>query len=301
MPWIFALYLCKIYCEGGELIENLTEGTIYSDDPCISYVGRFASVGDSESSYRIFGWPGTYISTGFNGKWISADLKGSSECLIADRGDAFLAIIDGKPVIHPNTITNNTFVVSSESWKSYVLADGLSEGQLHKLELMKVTEEAAVLSPILPWFPSPTPYSGFSSFSSDGVFTLLPSSSSRSRRIEFIGDSDSAGYCSDGEPNGESVLRLTENTFDTLAVQISQYFDAEPMIEAISGIGIQPKFGLKRIKQYWRRTLPSMPPSNSIPEWNFSSWVPDAVILLIVANDFVFRNPDLRSFIDDYK
>ena len=55
------------------------------------------------------------------------------------------------------------------------------------------------------------------------------------------------------------------------------------------------------MEQYWRRTLPAIPPSDSVPEWNFASWVPDAVILSIGPNDFVGNDPNLRAFIDDYE
>ena len=141
-----------------------------------------------------------------------------------------------------------------------------------------------------------TSFAGFSSFSSDGSFLTTLSTTTKPRRLEFIGDSDTAGYCAEGNPEGEHVLRLTENAYFTWAVQLSQYFHAEPIIEAISGIGVLNNGG---IKQYWRRTIPALPPSAEIPQWDFTSWIPDAVILLIGPNDGNFETSDfIRAYLE---
>ena len=49
------------------------------------------------------------------------------------------------------------------------------------------------------------------------------------------------------------------------------------------------------IKQYWKRTIPALPSSAEIPEWDFTSWIPDAVVLLIGPNDGNFETSDFIS------
>ena len=298
IPFIFSLLfsinIANCNKTGSEV--HTQESIIYSDDPRISYVGRFASNGTGSSSIREFGWPGAQISVRFKGNWIKARLKGSSGSLGSGRGDAFLVIIESYSMISQITTTTSRIEVKSSDWQEYTLAEGLSVYQENVLTLWKVTEEAALFTTIL---PSLSPSAGFSYFSSDGEFTSSTSPSPRRRRLEFIGDSDSAGFCADGSPGDlDPTMRSTENTFSTWAVQLAQYFDADPMIEAISGYTVMGKTGMIN---FWRRTLPAFVPSEKNPEWNFGSWVPDAVILLIGPNDWAIRDPDTREFIDAYK
>ena len=294
---ILKLLLCVgfAHCCFKNIPAESQENFIYSDDARISYVGRFGSNGTGSSSFRLFGWPGAQISVRFTGTWIKATLKGSSGSVGSGRGDAFLAIIEEYPK-KTNSIPISTRIeVKSSSWDEYVLAEGLSMETDHVITLWKITEEAAEFG-ILKISPS----AGFSYFSCDGEFKSSETSSSRKRRLEFIGDSDTAGFCADGDPDEvDPRMRTTENTFSTWAVQLAQYFDADPMIEAISGYTVMGKTGMIN---YWRRRLPAIEISETEPEWDFASWIPDAVVLLIGPNDYAIGDdPDTREFINAYK
>lgn len=269
------------------------QNTIYSDDPRISYVGRFASNGTGSSSFQEFGWPGAQISVHFKGSWIKAKLKASSGSIVSGRGDAFLVIVESYSMNRQITTTTSRIEIKSSTWQEYTLAVGLSAYQENILTLWKVTEEAALFTTIL---PSLSPSAGFSYFTTDGEFSSSTPPSFRRRRLEFIGDSDTAGFCADGKPDDlDPRMRSTENTFSTWAVQLAKFFDADPMIEAISGYTVMGKTGMIN---FWRRTLPAIASSEDNPEWDFNLWAPDAVILLIGPNDHASNT---REFIDAYK
>ena len=56
---------------------------------------------------------------------------------------------------------------------------------------------------------------------------------------------------------------------------------SEVMVEAVSGYGVTPSSG--RIQDLYASTLAFTP--QPAPVWNFSSWIPDAVVILIGPND----------------
>ena len=101
------------------------------------------------------------------------------------------------------------------------------------------------------------------------------------RRLEFIGDSDTAGWCANGKPSGGDAADAVENAYVTWAMQLARRVNAsEVMVEAVSGYGVTSRSG--RIQELYPSTLAFAP---SAPAWNFSSWVPDAVVVLIGPND----------------
>lgn len=295
----FILCFGIAYCCRKNIPADSQENLIFSDDARISYIGRFERIGtvlprmEGIRSARLFGWPGAQISVRFTGTWIKGYLKGSSGSIGSGRGDAFLAIIEEYPK-NPNSIPISTRIeIKSSSWDEYILAEGLSIETDHILTLWKITEEASEFGIL-----KTSPCAGFSYFSSDGEFKSSEASSPKRRRLEFIGDSDTAGFCADGDPSEvDPRMRTTENTFSTWAVQLAQHFDADPMIEAISGYTVMGKTGMIN---YWRRRLPAISEIDS--EWDFTSWVPDAVVLLIGPNDYAIGDdPDTREFINAYK
>ena len=138
--------------------------------------------------------------------------------------------------------------------------------------------QVAILDPLLPWQPPDptTSFATFSSFTSDGQF--WPAAAALPRRLLFLGDSDTAGYCAAGTPDTAAPLRNTENARDSWAVQLAALLGAEPVLEAVSGIGVENKGGLGGI---WRRSLPAVP----VLHWDPATWPPHAVLLLIGPND----------------
>jgi len=117
------------------------------------------------------------------------------------------------------------------------------------------------------------------------------------RKIEFIGDSYTAGYaneyssreCNDGE--SDSIVFSTTNTGKSFGSLIAGMFNAERYINAISGKGIVRNYGWtdkgnEFLKCYERTLLTSLsnPVVNGVV-WNYA-WHPDVIVIGLGINDF---------------
>ena len=93
-------------------------------------------------------------------------------------------------------------------WKAYVLASGLSSGQ-HTVTMWKATEDNSN--------KGSKGVAAFGGFSTDGSFAPIHAVAAPTRRLECIGDSDTAGWCADGSPktgdnaNKEQVRGVWDN------------------------------------------------------------------------------------------
>ena len=142
--------------------------------------------------------------------------------------------------------------------------------------------QSALLNPLIHEPDPATSFASFASFTSDGEF--LPASAALPRRLLFLGDSDTAGYCAAGTPASSPLgtLRYTENTRDGWAVQLAALLGAEPVVEAVSGVGVANTLLVPGgFARYWRRSLPALP----VLHWDPAAWAPHAVLLLIGPND----------------
>ena len=69
------------------------------------------------------------------------------------------------------------------------------------------------------------------------MFSWGPRPQPAARRLEFIGDSDTAGWCADGSPNTGDNADSYQDAWDTWAQQIARNVSADVMVEAVSGFG----------------------------------------------------------------
>ena len=141
----------------------------------------------------------------------------------------------------------------------------------HSIEVSKQTE--ADWNELVPM----NNYLTFSGFLLDnGNSALLKPVSTR--RIEYIGDSITAGYCNlcqDDYTGQSSDLSWTTLTCNNL--------QADCHINAWSGYGLVRNCcgGTTYMPEIYSRTLASVPGS----VWNYSAWVPDAVVINVGTND----------------
>ena len=125
---------------------------------------------------------------------------------------------------------------------------------------------------------------GFGGFTAQGGIpgaapTFEAAPAALARRLEFIGDSDTAGWCADGSPKtGDDSLKETD-AYLTWAMQIARNVSADVMVEAYSGYGVTSSS--TPIQTIRDSTLGF----ETDPLWNYSRWVPDAVMILIGPND----------------
>jgi len=217
------------------------------------FIGRFDwSTPDSP----VFAWPGTAIALRFTGSAVGVTLTDSGQ-------NVFEVVLDGK----------HTVLTLQSGTKKYALGAGLSAGA-HDLLLYRRTE---------PSFKETT-FHGFDLPSS----AFLPASAP-ARRLEVIGDSISAGYGNEGV-NPCAFTPATENHYLSYEAIVARAVNAELYTEAWSGIGM--------IRNYEGDTANVMPdryprtlPERATSRWDFSRFVPHAVVINLGSNDFAKGDP----------
>merc|ERR1719469_973958 len=159
----------------------------------------------------------------------------------------------------------------------------------HEIRIMKTTEPERNDRE-----PSPN-WGTFHGLSLDSGSVTSPSKPRRQRRIEFIGDSITAGYCN---------LCKGPGPFDALAspdvaggeaqesfalswpTVICEKLGADCSTLAWSGLGLIKNCcgGNTFMPEIWTRTL-STGVTGGSNAWDFSSWVPDALVVNLGTND----------------
>ncbi|KAL1524997.1 hypothetical protein AB1Y20_019873 [Prymnesium parvum] len=118
----------------------------------------------------------------------------------------------------------------------------------------------------------------------------------RRRRVEYVGASDSSGYCVDGSSDDDNwryafVGWARQNCYKAAPMVLGRLFSADVQVVALPASGVtQNAFaatpwlnGEPTMRQYYERALLTDGPSSV---WNFSRFVPDVVILSLGGNDF---------------
>lgn len=180
------------------------------DDPSIRYVGRFQTVdscGDGAGGgaaasleQRRFSWPSSQIGVNFRGsaKKISAFLGSTNSY-----GDRFLSVVDDVPQI-PFWVRRSNSGGGEQQLQEYTLAENLDAASNHTVTLWKITASEAIMRPF--YRGGYATFGGFG-LEAGGIIRLengaassrgQSPSSQRPLRFQFIGDSDTAGWCADG-------------------------------------------------------------------------------------------------------
>jgi lysophospholipase L1-like esterase len=241
---------------------------IPAGDGRIRYTGRFDF---SDPSRPRFDWPAVQIEAAFNGTAIAA--------LLEDGGNSYDVTINGQ-----------SSVLRTEPGRTrYVLANGLPDGE-HTVRLTKRTET---------FYGTPR----FLGFVLDEGRDLARRPPAKERRIEFIGDSITAGYGVEGESPTCIYSPETENAARTYAAKTAEALEAEYHIAAISGVGVvrnynsENKFSSGTMLTYYGRTVANDETEN----WDFDEWQPDAVVINLGTNDYsTTPHPDGEVFLQGY-
>lgn len=229
---------------------------IYPGDPAIRYVGR---IDFSDSERPSFVFPGTSISARFTGSGIDVILSGSG-----DR-DFFNVIIDNKIL---------TVIQTVPGMKVYTIARNLAN-RAHTVEVFKRTECSTV---------------SFLGFNLGKGRALVPFEETKRRKIEFYGDSMTAGYGNEIAVLDPSDLHFTpknENNYNAYGAITARHFDADYVAVCMSGRGIFRNFGgdeTDTIPKISARVFPDRPDG---PVWDFSRYVPDVVVINLGSNDYI--------------
>jgi lysophospholipase L1-like esterase len=240
--------------------------TQVSGTPGVLYVGRFNT---SDPAGPRSAWSATTIKANFSGTGISANLVSVGD-------NWYNVVIDGlvKTPVHAPAGTNGLVT----------LATGLASGN-HTIEFVRRTE--AYLGDVQ-----------FKGFTVTGG-QLLAAPTPSVRRIEFIGDSISAGYGNEGIDQYHSFTPQNENAYLAYGPVTARALGADQFVIAWSGKGV--------IRNYSGDTTDLMPslyprilPYDTTTLWNPSQWVPQVVVINLGTNDFGSGVPDKTAFTTGY-
>lgn len=251
---VFSLFFVFACSTQQELIVD------YSN-PQITYSGRIDS---SKVKGSELYWSGTSIQINFEGESIYGLFED-------ERGDNYYNVIIDD---------DSLFILRTDTIKRYYqLASDLPNGN-HSVEIFKRTE----------WDRGKTTFYGFQI---KGNSKLLPKSMPRKKKIEFYGNSISAGYAIEDFSGNDSPDSTYTNNYLSYAPITARYFDAEYQCICKSGIGI--------MISWFPMTMPEMfdrlDPEDATSQWDFSNYSPDIVVINLFQNDsWLVNMPDNAEF-----
>ncbi|WP_437827475.1 SGNH/GDSL hydrolase family protein [Sorangium sp. So ce1153] len=232
----------------------------------IRFIGRFDT---TKPEGPRFSWPGSAIVTRFSGTSLSARFNDAST---PEQSNFFQVVIDGEP--------RGVLKVNNQK-ELYTVADGLDDGE-HELLLHRRTEALVGVTQFLEFVPQ------------QGE-ELLPVPAAPERRIEVIGDSISAGYGIDGADETCPFTSDTENNYLAYSALTGRLLEADTTIVAWSGRGVVRNYDdevADTMPEIYGRTIADEPQ----PAWDFSSWVPQVVVINLGTNDFSINVPGDAEF-----
>lgn len=232
------------------------------NDAHLRYSGRW-DTGDVAGPRAM--WSACSVSLRFSGSALNVTLGGQAD-------NAFQVVIDGKPA---------SVITLKDGQALYPVASHLPKGE-HTIELCKRTEAFIGLVQV----------KGFQ-LEADSRLLDLPK---LERRVEFIGDSITAGYGNEAASAEERFKPQTENAWLAYGAVAARLLKAELMCEAQSGICLVANGTEESMPRRWDRTF--FYEAGSL--WDFTRWQPDAVVVNLGTND-AFRQIDAGTWNDTYR
>ncbi len=161
---------------------------------------------------------------------------------------------------------------------TYPVAANLPAGK-HTIELVKRTEPSQGVTQI-------------TGLRIDDNAKLLPTPA-RPRRIEVIGDSITCAFGNEAANKEEKFTAATQNAWLSYGAIAAREVNADYVAIAASGKKLHPD---NTIVSLYDRVLANA----GTPKWDFSSWIPDAVVINLATNDFSKENPEESAWIAAY-
>lgn len=222
---------------------------VNSANPQLACEGR---IDTSHPEWAGLFWSGTRIRMNFEGDTLAATFAD-------ERGDNYYNVIvdnDSLTIFRPDTAK-----------REYILAAGLGEGP-HNVEIFKRTE----------WDRGMTSFYGFRIA---GNAKLLPRDEPKKRKIEFYGNSITAGYAIDDLSGRDRSDSIFTNNYLSYARLTADHYQAQYSCICKSGIGITVSWFPVIMPEIYDR----LNPVDSTSRWDFSRYTPDVVVINLFQND----------------
>lgn len=260
---LFLAILTINLCHTNAVAKNKVRMVKGSHD-AVRYFGRTSI--DSTGSVS-FDWVGTYFETQFSGGLISIKLS--------ETGTSYYNVfVDGK--LHR--------VVKACGQDTLINFVSGVNNKFHSLRIQKRTEGEF----------GRTTIHGFH-LASSGQLQTLPDT--RTRHIEYIGNSLTCGYGTEGKDKNEPFKLETENCNYSYSTIVSRYFNADYTLIAHSGRGAVRNYGDSvrvsaiTMKDKMLQTFDE----DAETRWDFSKYTPDLVVINLGTNDFSLEPQPYKS------
>ncbi len=232
---------------------------IEPDNEGINYTGR---INFADPKLPVVYWSGTEAKLTINGTGLRVELDD-------DHGDNYFNIVIDEDSLR--------YIKLDSSSKWYTLAKDLDEGE-HTISLIKRNE----------WDKGSTTIRQFE------VIGELLSTPKNSRTIEFIGNSITAGYAIEDLTGGDSPDSTFTNNYPTYGAITARNFNADYLCTCRSGIGIMISWDPSIIMP---EVFPRLNPKDTTSKWDFTSNIPDLVVVNLLQNDsWLVNRPDEAAF-----
>ncbi len=253
-------FVLILFCLVQQLLfaQNIPEGYkfVAPNDSSLGYVGRFDFSNPQQVRYD---WSGTQIRFRFTGKHLAFYLKGGER-------NYFSVFVDDLP----------EQVISSAKDSVIVISRPLKKGE-HSCVLYKRTEGGM----------GQTVFYGVYI---DKKAIVMPWLKIPDRRIEFIGNSITCGYGTEGKNRTERFRPDTENNYKSYAAVIARAFNADFTVLAHSGLGVVRNYNdtakvSTRLTPMTARLEQTMDIDPSVL-WDMTRNKPQVVVVDLGTNDF---------------
>jgi lysophospholipase L1-like esterase len=237
-----------------------------ADSPELYYIGR---IDDQDPKAPVLVWQGTEVRARFTGKNIGFRFSKAS-------GQNFYnVIIDGQ--------IKMVKLKEAKEINDYFLADNLPDGT-HDLILFKRSEAISG-------------HAAFNGLILEKAAQLGPKPKPLPLRIEFYGDSITAGACNEDPGEDQYEDMSTHNNYLSYAAITARNFNAEYFNIAVSGTGLCYSWNLIMMPEIYDKIYPDC---NS-PKYDFKGKKPDIVIINLGQNDYGYPNSIGKPFPAAYR
>ena len=235
-------------------------------DPAVRINGRFSKRVIKEEVVARTSFSGTAFTVAFEGT--------EAAILLKSPGNVFGVALDEKQM--------PPLDLSTDSGEKHIVAKGLEDG-VHVLTVAKRTESSQ----------GDDVFRGFEIAGIPQKEALPPEPKIK---IEFLGDSITAGYGVLDQVKEHPYSPITEDVFSSYAGVAARELRAEMRTVAFSGRGIYRNHPDSKDSRPLPDFFPYISVNNNIP-WDFS-WQPDFAVINLGSNDFFEGVPDSEMFIN---